>query len=49
MYFGDLDDPESKVAELIHSPRVFYYLEELGTEPKVIFLSEGEWTGGEQA
>ncbi len=48
MYFGDLDDPESKVAELTHSPRAFHYLEELGTEPKIIFLSEGEWIGGEQ-
>lgn len=47
MYFGDLDDLDSKVAELARSPRAFRYLEELGTDPKVIFLGEGEWAGGE--
>ena len=49
MYFGDLDDPNCRVSELARGARAFHYLEELGTEPKVIFLSEGEWTGGEQA
>lgn len=49
MYFGDLDDPDSRVSEMARSARAFHYLEELGTEPKVIFLSEGEWTGGEPA
>jgi len=48
MYFGDLDDPDSRVAELARSPRAFKYLEELGTEPKVIYLAEGEWAGGEE-
>lgn len=48
MYFGDLEDPASQVAELVRSPRAFHYLEELGTEPKVIYLSEGEWSGGEE-
>ncbi|MFQ5723011.1 MAG: 4Fe-4S dicluster domain-containing protein [Terriglobia bacterium] len=48
MVFGDLDDPSSKVAELARSPRAFRYLEELGTKPKVIFLTEGEWAGGEE-
>ncbi|MBI1749325.1 MAG: 4Fe-4S dicluster domain-containing protein [Acidobacteria bacterium] len=48
MYFGDLEDPESRVAQLVRSPRAFRYLEELGTEPKVIFLSQGEWAGGKQ-
>ncbi|HKZ51869.1 MAG TPA: 4Fe-4S dicluster domain-containing protein [Candidatus Acidoferrales bacterium] len=48
MYFGDLEDPNSKVSELAESARAFRYLEELGTEPKVVFLSEGEWAGGEQ-
>jgi len=47
MYFGDLDDSSSTVAELARSPRAFRYLEELGTEPKVIYLAEGEWGGGE--
>lgn len=40
--FGDLDDNESSVAELRRSPRVFRLLEELGTEPKVYYLSETE-------
>ena len=45
MAFGDLDDPKSTVAQLIRSPRVFRLLEELGTEPKVYYLAEGEWHG----
>lgn len=45
IYFGDLDDPKSKVAQLARSPRAFRLLEELGTEPKVYYLSEGEWHG----
>ncbi len=44
--FGDLDDPRSAVARLSESPRAFRLLEELGTEPKVIYLSKGE-SGGE--
>jgi len=36
------------VAELARNPRAFHYLEELGTEPKVIYLTEGEWAGGEE-
>ncbi len=48
MYFGDLDDPDSKVAQLARSSRAFRYLEELGTEPKVLYLSEGEWSGGRE-
>ena len=46
MYFGDLDDPASSVTELARSQRAFRPLEELGTKPKVIYLSEGEWSGG---
>lgn len=42
MYFGDLKDPTSEVAKLAESPRGFRLLEELGTKPKVIYLSEGE-------
>ncbi len=44
--FGDLEDSNSKVAELARGPRAFRLLEELGTKPKVIFLAEGEWSGG---
>ena len=46
MYFGDLEDRNSAVAQLARSPRAFRLLEELGTRPKVMYLSEGEWTGG---
>mgnify|MGYP005845709113 CR=1 FL=1 len=37
-YFGDRNDPDSLVAELIASPRVHRLKEELGTEPKVYYL-----------
>jgi Fe-S-cluster-containing dehydrogenase component len=39
-YFGDLDDPESTVSRLARNPRAFKLLEDLGTEPKVIYLAE---------
>jgi Fe-S-cluster-containing dehydrogenase component len=39
-YFGDLDDPESTVYRLAHGPRAFRLLEDLGTEPKVYYLTE---------
>ena len=45
MVFGDLDDPNSEVAQLARSPRAFRLLEELGTKPKVIYLAEGERSG----
>jgi len=41
MYFGDLDDPNSEVFQLARSPRAFRLMEDLGTEPKVFYLSEG--------
>ena len=40
-YFGDLDDPESTVAQYEKSPRAFRLLEDVGTHPKVIYLTEG--------
>lgn len=39
-YFGDLDDPESTVSRLARSPRASKLLEDIGTEPKVIYLME---------
>jgi molybdopterin-containing oxidoreductase family iron-sulfur binding subunit len=45
MVFGDLDDPRSGVSRLSESPRAFRLLEELGTKPKVIYLSKGAWGG----
>jgi len=49
MYFGDLDDPNSTVAHLAESARAFRLMEELGTEPKVYYLREGDWYGGHKA
>lgn len=39
-HFGDLNDPNSTVSKLARSGRAFHLLEELGTEPKVIYLRE---------
>lgn len=39
-HFGDLNDPNSTVSTLARSGRAFRLLEELGTEPKVIYLRE---------
>lgn len=47
IHFGDLEDAASGVAELARNPRAFRLLEELGTKPKVLYLAEGEWSGGE--
>ncbi len=40
LVFGDLSDPESAVSKLATSERRFRLLEELGTEPVVIYLKE---------
>ncbi len=48
MYFGDIEDTRSKVWELSRSIRAFRLMEDLGTKPKVIYLSEGEWFGGKK-
>jgi len=42
MVFGDLNDPDSKVARLAASGRSTQLLEELGTKPKVFYLKRGE-------
>jgi molybdopterin-containing oxidoreductase family iron-sulfur binding subunit len=41
--FGDLNDPESEVSRLAKSPRAFRLQEELGTQPKAIYLREAKW------
>lgn len=38
MYFGDLDDETGEVARLSRDLRAFRIMEDLGTEPKVIYL-----------
>ncbi len=43
--FGDLSDPASEVSRFAQSPRAFKLQEELGTKPKVIYLTEGEGGG----
>lgn len=43
--FGDLDNPYSEVSRLAHSVRAFTLLEDLGTKPKVFYLTEGEKHG----
>jgi len=40
--FGDLNDPNSRVSQLAGSRRSKRLLEELGTEPSVIYLSGGD-------
>ncbi|HET9949285.1 MAG TPA: 4Fe-4S dicluster domain-containing protein [Longimicrobiales bacterium] len=39
--FGDLDDPESRVSRLARSDRATHLLEDLSTDPSVIYLSGG--------
>lgn len=41
MYFGDMENPHSLVSKLSRDRRAFRLLEELGTEPKVVYLAEG--------
>ena len=47
--FGDLDDPDTNVHTLAGSSRAYRLLEELGTEPKVLYLKEGEWNAQSQS
>jgi molybdopterin-containing oxidoreductase family iron-sulfur binding subunit len=46
LFFGDLNDPMSLVSRLSKSRRAFRLMEDLGTEPKVYYLKEGEWYDG---
>ncbi len=38
--FGDLDNPDHEVSKLAHLPRSTRLLEDLGIEPKVVYLKE---------
>lgn len=40
LVFGDLNDHESRVSRLSHSPRATKLLEDLGAEPKVSYLQK---------
>jgi molybdopterin-containing oxidoreductase family iron-sulfur binding subunit len=42
LVFGDLKDPDSRVSQLARSHRSFRLLDELGTDPAVIYLKGGE-------
>ncbi len=42
IYFGDLENKQSKVFKLASSSRAYRDLEDLGTEPKVIYLAKRE-------
>jgi len=42
IHFGDLDDKSSSAYELSHSTRATRLMEDIGTEPKVYYLSKGE-------
>jgi molybdopterin-containing oxidoreductase family iron-sulfur binding subunit len=42
LVFGDLNDPDSQVSGLARSHRSFRLLDELGTDPAVIYLKGGE-------
>lgn len=42
LVFGDLNDPDSRVSQLERSRRSFRLLDELGTDPGVIYLKGGE-------
>ncbi len=43
MVFGDLNDPKSEVSRLARSNRATKLLEEVGTQPKVIYLERESW------
>jgi Fe-S-cluster-containing dehydrogenase component len=45
LLFGDLNDPDSRVARLARSPRGSKLLEEVGTQPKITYLARLSWSG----
>jgi molybdopterin-containing oxidoreductase family iron-sulfur binding subunit len=42
LIFGDLNDSDSQVSQLARSRRAFRLLDELGTDPGVVYLKGGE-------
>jgi Fe-S-cluster-containing dehydrogenase component len=40
LVFGDWNDPASRINQLVHDPRRYRLLEELGTEPVVVYLKK---------
>lgn len=42
LIFGDLNNPDSQASQLARSHRAFRLLDELGTDPAVIYLKGGE-------
>jgi molybdopterin-containing oxidoreductase family iron-sulfur binding subunit len=40
LIFGDWDDPTSRISQLANSPREYRLLEELGTQPSVVYLKK---------
>jgi Fe-S-cluster-containing dehydrogenase component len=47
--FGDLNDPASEVSRLAKSNRATKLLEDLGTQPKVIYLQRESWHDREKS
>jgi molybdopterin-containing oxidoreductase family iron-sulfur binding subunit len=43
LVFGDLNDPESRVARMARSSRGELLLGELGTKPKITYLNREDW------
>ena len=39
MHFGDLDDPKSKVSELLRTRKSHTLLPEAGTKPRIFYLT----------
>jgi len=40
LVFGDINNPDSKVADLAHDRRNYRLLEGIGTEPNVVYLKK---------
>jgi molybdopterin-containing oxidoreductase family iron-sulfur binding subunit len=38
LHFGDLEDPDSEVSQLLREQSSFQYLEDAGTEPRVFYI-----------